>query len=185
MGALLRSGSQISAPVNAQQATLRDLMDWRAWEGMSTISEPPVNWAIWLQQASRADYLRNAGTAGFVDQRFYEGLNRYMDRHRAPAAARDVVTFRRGVASWNFAEAAAAGGRLMALMGADRSWIPGDELRDGLVLSRLHMRDARGARQALDSLSRFSTRSPTDLRSQLLTAYVETAERLQSVAAKP
>jgi spermidine synthase len=184
-GALLRSGSRIATPVDAQQATLRDLMDWRAWESMATVSEPPVNWAIWLQQASRADYLRNAGTAGFVDQRFYEGLDRFMDRHRAPAAARDVVTFRRGVASWNFTEAAAAGGRLMALIGVDRSWIPGDELRDGLVLARLHLRDPRGARQALDSLSRFSSRSPTDLRSQLLTAYVQTAERLQSVAATP
>jgi hypothetical protein len=160
-------------------------MDWRAWESMATVSYPPVNWAIWLQQSSRAEYLRNAGTAGFVDQRFYEGLDRFMDRYHAPASARDVVTFRRGVAAWNFAEAAAAGGRLMTVINTDRSWIPGDELRDGLVLARLQMRDARGARQALDSLSRFSTRSPADLRSQLLTAYVETAERLQSVAAKP
>ena len=181
-GALLRSGSRIELPADARPSTLRDLTDWRAWESMA--SYPPVNWPIWLQQASRADYLRNAGTAGFVDQRFYEGLDQFMDRHHAPVPARDVVIFRRGVASWNFAEAAAAGGRLMALIGTDRSWIPGDELRDGLVLARLHLRDSQGARQALDSLSHFSTRSPTDVRSRLLTAYVETAERLQSVAAK-
>jgi hypothetical protein len=108
-----------------------------------------------------------------------------MDQHRAPTTARDVVRFRRGLASWNFAEAAAAGQRLMTAADSTRSWIPADELRDGLVLARLHLRDSRGARQALDSLFRFSKRPATDVRSQLLTAYVEMAERLQSVAAKP
>ena len=181
-GALLRSGSRIALPDDAPGALQRDLLDWRAWQSMASGSEPPVNWAMWTQQVSRADYLRNAGTAGFLDQRFYEGLDRFMDQHRAPAAVRDVVRFRRGLASWNFAEAAAAGQRLMALGDSARSWIPGDELRDGLVLARLQLRDSRGARQALDSLFRFSTRPATDVRSQLLMAYVETAERLQSVA---
>jgi hypothetical protein len=185
IGALLRSGSRIALPEDAPPATQRDLLEWREWAGMATISEPPIKWQIWLQQASRADYLRNAGTAGFLDQRFYEGLDRFMDQHHAPAAARDVVRFRRGLASWNFAEAGAAGQRLMALPDSARSWLPEDELRDGLVLARLHLRDSRGARQALDSLFRFSTRPVTDVRSQLLTAYVQTAEMLQSVAAKP
>jgi hypothetical protein len=131
---------------------------------------------------SRANQLRNAGTAGIVDQQFYAGLDRYMDRHNAPSAARDVVAFRRGLASWDFARAAAAGARLMPLATGQQSWIPGDELRDGLVIARLHLRDVRGARQALDSLASVSRRPFTDLRSRLLTAYVMTAERLQSVA---
>jgi hypothetical protein len=142
-----------------------------------------VNWDIWLQQANRADFLRNAGTAGFTDQQFYAGLDRFMDRYRAPESVRDVVKFRRGLASWNFAEAAAAGQRLLAFAGSDRPWIPADELRDGLVMARLHLRDPRGARQVLEGLFRFSRRPATDLRSQLLTAYVQTAERRQSVAA--
>jgi hypothetical protein len=70
----------------------------------------------------------------------------------------------------------------MALGDSAQSWLPGDELRDGLVLARLQLRDSRGARQALDSLFRLSTRPVTDVRSQLLMAYVQTAERLQSVA---
>jgi spermidine synthase len=185
IGALVRSGSRIAVPDDAPTATQQDLFEWRTWQSMATVSEPPINWGIWLQQAYRADYLRNAGTAGFVDQQFYAGIDRFMDRHRAPEAVREVVRFRRGIASWNFAEAAAAGQRLMALAASDRPSIPADELRDGLVLARLHLRDPRGARQALDSLFRFSRRPATDLRSQLLTAYVQTAERLQSVAAKP
>jgi predicted membrane-bound spermidine synthase len=184
MGALLRSGSRINLPEGAPPGTQQDVFEWRAWQSMTVSNDPPVNWEVWVNQANRADNLRNAGTAGFVDQQFHAGLDRFMERHRAPAEARDVVRFRRGLASWNFAEAAVAGERLMRLASSGRSWVTPDELRDGLVIARLHLRDARGARQALDSLSHLSRRPATDLRSQLLTAYVQTAERMQSVALK-
>jgi predicted membrane-bound spermidine synthase len=184
MGALLRSGSRINLPEGAPPGTQQDVFEWRAWQSMTVSNDPPVNWEVWVNHANRADNLRNAGTAGFVDQQFHAGLDRFMERHRAPAEARDVVRFRRGLASWNFAEAAAAGERLMEVAGSGRSWVSPDELRDGLVMARLHLRDARGARQALDSLFRLSRRPATDLRSQLLTAYVQTAERMQSVAVK-
>jgi hypothetical protein len=107
-----------------------------------------------------------------------------MERHNAPAPARDVVTFRRGLGSWNFTEAAAAGERLIPVVQQGR-WMAADELRDGLVIARLHLRDARGARQALDSLFSLSRRPVTDLRSQLLLAYVQTAEKLQVIAVTP
>jgi spermidine synthase len=182
-GALLRSGARISLPDTASSAIQQDVFEWRAWQSMALAGDPPVNWGIWLGQASRANSLRNSGTAGFVDQQFYDGLDRFMDRYRAPEAVRDVVRFRRALASWNFADAAAAGKRLLPLAASNRGWMPADELRDGLVLARLHLRDPRGARQALDSLFSLSRRPATDLRSQLLTAYVQAAERLQSVAA--
>jgi hypothetical protein len=161
-------------------AAQQDLFEWRAWQSMAVSAAPPVNWETWLRQASRADQLRNSGTAGIVDQQFYAGMERFMNRHGAPIPVRDVVKFRRALASWNFAEAAAAGERLMAPGGSH--WITADELRDGLVISRLRLRDVTGARQALDSLFRFSRRPATDLRSQLLSSYVESAERRTSVA---
>jgi spermidine synthase len=185
IGALLRSGSRIDLPEGGPLATQQDVFEWRAWQSMGASGEPPVNWETWLDQADRADYLRNAGTAGFVDQAFYAGLDRFMDRHRAPETARDVVRFRRSLAAWNFAEAAAAGQRLLPQATSARPWIPVDELRDGLVIAKLHLRDARGARQVFDALARYSTRPTTDVRSQLLWSYVQTAERLQSVAVKP
>jgi spermidine synthase len=160
------------------------VFQWRQWQVMSASDQSPSNWDLWLEQANAIDRIRNGGTAGTVDQEFYGQLSRFMERHHAPSAVRDVVAFRRGVASWNFAEAAAAAERLMPLAREHR-WIPTDELRDGLVMARLHLRDVRGARQALDSLFPLSRRPATDLRSQLLTAYVQTAERLQSVALKP
>ena len=183
MGALLRSSDAIGLPTNAPAGSQQDLFEWRAWQSMALSASPPVNWEIWLQQASRADQLRNAGTSGVVDRQFYAGLERFMDRHGAPAQVRDVVQFRRAVASWNFAEASATGERLMAPNGSH--WIGADELRDGLVISRLHLRDVAGARQALDSLFRFSRRPATDLRSQLISSYVERAERRRAVALRP
>jgi hypothetical protein len=184
LGALLRSPMAIDLPTNASPLTKQGAFDWRVWQSMATSAAPPVNWEIWLQQAGRADQLRNGGTAGVMDGQFYDGLDRYMDRNRAPEPIRDVVKFRRGLATWNFAEAAAAGERLMLMGVTNRSWISGDELRDGLVMSRLHLQDIKGARQALQALQRFSRRPGTDVRSQLLTAYVESAERGQSVALK-
>ena len=60
--------------------------------------------------------------------------------------------------------------------------IPVDELRDGLVIAKLHQRDVAGARRAFDGLFRFSRRPATDVRSQLLMSYVQTGERLQPLA---
>jgi spermidine synthase len=179
MGALIRSAEAVALPDNSSPATQQDIFEWRAWESMGVSAAAPLNWEIWLRQSSRADQLRNGGTAGTVDQRFYAGLDRFMTRHRAPSPVHDVVTFRRAMASWDFAAASAAGERLMGLR-----WIGADELRDGLVISRLHLRDVAGARQALDSLFRFSRRPVSDLRSQLLSAYVESAERQHAVALK-
>lgn len=181
--ALLHSRPTAELPKDAFSPGIKHALDqWRSWQSVAVPAEPPVSWEVWLQYAKRVDYLRNAGTAGTGDEELNTVLNRFMERYHAPAAARDVVGFRHGMASWNFAEAAAAGERLMPLAGKTRGWMPADELRDGLVIARLHLRDVRGARQALDSLARFSKRPPTDLRSQLLAAYVEKAERLQPVA---
>ena len=177
MGALLRSADATALSDHSTAAAQQDVFEWRAWESMTVSASPPVNWGIWLEQANRADQLRNGGTAGSMDEPFYAGLNRFMNRHDAPAPVRDVVRFRRALASWDFADASAAGERLMGLR-----WIGADELRDGLVISRLQIRDVAGARQALDSLFRFSRRPVTDLRSQLLLSYVESAERQHAVA---
>lgn len=184
-GAVLRSRTGIQPNDTAiTHFSTQAVFQWRQWQVMAASDQPPSDWELWLQQAGGVDRMRNGGTAGTVDQEFYRDLNRFMERHNAPAAAKDVVAFRKGLASWNFAEAAAAGERLIPLA-RTRRWIPADELRDGVVIARLHLRDVRGARQALDSLFPLSRRPATDLRSQLLVAYVQTAERRQSVAVKP
>jgi spermidine synthase len=181
-GALLRSGRDLAVPVNASPVFQQSAVEWRAWQSMASSAEPPVNWEMWIRLAGRADYLRNSGTAGFVDQQFYAGLEQFMNKHDAPAAVRDIVRFRHGLAAWDFAEAAAAGQRVLSLVGTDALWISPDELRDGLVMARLQLRDVAGARQAFDGLFRFSERPATDVRSQLLMSYVQTAEQMEPLA---
>jgi hypothetical protein len=161
------------------------VFQWQSWQSMTASSETPTDWPLWLQQSKRVDYLRNSGTAGTADEQFYTSLYRFIDRHRAPAVVKDVVTFRHGIAAWNFAQAAAAGERLIPMASAKRGWFAGDELRDGLVIARLHLGDVPGARQAHDSLARYSRRPATDLRSRLLTAYVQAAEKNSRVAVRP
>jgi Spermine/spermidine synthase domain len=184
VGALLR-GKVTVLPDNAPPIIQQDLFEWRAWQSMTGSSTPPLNWDIWLGQANRASQLRNAGTAGSADEQFYGDLERFMQRHHAPPAVRDVVQFRRGLASWDFVTAADAGRRLLTLVGSSRPWIAADELRDGMVVAQLHLGDVPGARRVLDGLFRFSRRPVTDLRSQLLVAYVERAEQLNAVAVRP
>jgi hypothetical protein len=99
-----------------------------------------------------------------------------MDRHGAPGPARDVVAFRNGMSSWNFAKAIAAADRLMPYAMNQRRWIGADELRDGVVMANLNLGNTSAARRNLESLAKFSTRTPDDLRTLLLQAYVETAE---------
>jgi hypothetical protein len=182
-GALLRSGVRADAVENEFAPLLQQaLFQWQTWQSLAASAQAPTDWGLWLDEAKRVDFLRNSALAGSVDESFYQTLYRIIDRHQAPSAVRDVVRFRHGIAGWNFAEAAAAGERLVPLAADRRGWISGDELRDGLVMARLHLRDVSGARQALDSLARFSRRPATDLRSQLLAAYVQEAERHQPVA---
>jgi hypothetical protein len=159
------------------------VFQWRSWEAGLATGRTPSNWELWVEQANSIDQLRNGGTAGSADEAFYDTLTRFMEQHKAPEPARDVVAFRRGLAAWDFATADAAAARLMPLAIREHRWITADELRDGLVIAKIHLRDVSGARQVLDGLRQFSVRPAEDLRSQLLEAYVRTMERLRPAVA--
>jgi len=180
LSALLRSPSVLQPNDTAMGPLSRDAVyRWKVWQATLSSNQPPGNWELWLDQANAIDRLRNGGTAGVADEEFYGSLIRYMDRFKAPAVVRDVVAFRHGVASWNFAEVADAGERLLPVITSERRWMGADELRDGLVLAKLHLRDAAGAQRRFYQLAPLSTRSPADLRTQLMDAYVTTAAQLQ------
>jgi predicted membrane-bound spermidine synthase len=153
---------------------------WRQWESGMAGSRAPGNWELWLDQAHAMERLKNGGTSGMADQEFYAGLRRFMNRHRAPQAARDVVAFRQAIASWKFVEASEVGERLVSLTAAGQRWISADELRDGLVIARLHIKNVGAARQAFDALTPLSLRPASDLRSQLLSSYLRMAEWMRA-----
>ncbi|HEY7634182.1 MAG TPA: hypothetical protein VH763_01435 [Gemmatimonadales bacterium] len=175
VGALLRTATpNIPADTIGSSITGQAIYQWRAWNAAA--DHAPSNWELWVDQAGQVDRLRNNGTAGVVDDSFYSELKRTLVRYDAPAPARDVIAFRHGLASWNFAEAAAAADRLKPVAIQQRRWIAADELRDGAVIARLHLGDVAGARRDMESLAPFSSRRPSDLRSLLLEAYVRMRE---------
>jgi predicted membrane-bound spermidine synthase len=154
---------------------------WRAW---AEKGEAPSSWELWLDQMQQVERFWNAGRAGTADPRFYAGARGYAERFRAPAPVREVVAFRQAVAAWDFPAAAQAADRLLPVVLAEKRWIHPDELRDGMVMAKLHTGDAAGARMALDTLRRFSKRTPDDLRSRMLDAYVAAAEGRQTAASR-
>ena len=77
------------------------------------------------------------------------------------------------MSGWDFAQAVKAAGPLEAAALDRKSWLPPDELRDGLVIARLMTGDVVGARRAFESLAPLSRRPPGDFRTALLAAYVE------------
>jgi spermidine synthase len=180
LGALLRSRKFLAPTDSAFGPVSRDAMyRWNQWQAGVGSDQPPGNWEVWLEQANAIDQLRNGGTAGVADESFYAGLSRVMDRYKAPQVVRDVVMFRHAIATWQFKDAVDAGERLLPVVTSQRRWIGADEFRDGLVLAKLHLRDAAGAQRRFYQLAPLSTRKPADLRSQLLEAYVTTAAQSQ------
>jgi spermidine synthase len=146
---------------------------WRAWLAGD---QAPSSWQLWLDQMHWVSRFLNGGQAGIADEEFYRSALRYAERFQAPQAVQDVVAFRHAMASWNFPAASSAADRILPAVLKGGRWLPADELRDATVMAKLHVGDAKGARVALDTLRRFSLRTPDDLRSRMLDAFVEMAE---------
>lgn len=186
LGALVRSpAAQVASDTLLGALDRQAIYQSDMWQAMLAANQAPSNWELWLEQVNSVDRLRSGAAAGTPDEQFYATLDRFMDRHKAPPPVRDVVAFRHAIAGWDFAEAAAAGERLLPVALKEYRWVAADELRDGLVFARLHLGDATGAREALDTLATFSTRSRGDLRSLLLTAYVNTAAGMEPAVSQP
>jgi predicted membrane-bound spermidine synthase len=179
-------GGLLRQPASAQTDTAfgpmsRDAMfRWRQWQGAIRAERAPAGWGLWLDQAAAMERLISGGTAGIADEEFYAGLRRTMTHHGAPAPVRDVVAFRHAMATWKFTEASEVGERLVPLIVAGERWMPPDELRDDLVMARLHIKDVLGARRAYDVLTPLSIRPRAELRSQLLTSYLRMAEWMRA-----
>jgi spermidine synthase len=149
----------------------------RAWETELAGGAEPANWRVWIQRLSDIERDRYSGTSGYADAAFYDRIYRFLDRHHAPAEVRAVVEFRQGVSGWEWTRAARAGELLLAEAVAGRSWLPPDELRDGLVIARLATGDVPGSRKAFEDLTRFTRRREGDFRNALLASYVTVAVR--------
>jgi spermidine synthase len=180
LGALLRQPSAAAAP--GDPGATQAVYFARQWQ--AALGQAPTSWDLWVDQVSQVDRLRNGGTAGVTDPAFNAEVDRTMAKYGAPEPVKDVVAFRRGMASWDFPAASAAADRLLPVAMREHRWITADELRDGAVFAKLYSGDLPGARHVLDTLAAASVRKPGDLRSRLLAAYVTSAELQRAMAAR-
>jgi spermidine synthase len=185
LAARLRQGSAKPADTtSADRALQQAAYLTEQWRGWMKKDQAPASWTLWLDQMEQVGGYWNAGRAGTVDPNFFEAARRFTERSDAPEPARDVVAFRQALAAWDFSAASTAADRLLPVVLREKRWISPDELRDGAVMAKLHLRDAKGARAMLDTLAKYSNRQPDDLRTRLLEAYVITAENQRQTAGR-
>ena len=154
----------------------------RGVDRMLASSSLPADWHLWVDAVRDAEETSSGANAGVADTALYAAMRQFMIRERAPMEARAAVAFLHGLAAWDFAEASSAATPLLAAAARGDMWLDPDLLRDGAVVARLQTSDVRGARRALDALRARSTRSPNDVRVQLLDAWVRAAEQRGAAA---
>ena len=178
LGATVRNPAayQVSDTIPDDDRKSGALYRQRAWRAELAAAEPPGDWRVWTQRMADVERDRYGGTSGYADPAFYADISRFLDRHRAPPGVRAVVEFRQALSGWDFARAARAAEPLIAAALDRASWLPPDELRDGVVIARLATGDPTGARQAFEALAPLSRRPNGDFRTALIAAYVQSAE---------
>jgi hypothetical protein len=118
----------------------------------------------------------HGGTAGAVDESFYQQLRAYASRANAPPPARAAIAFLHGLASWDFNEASHAGQTLIDARARDTvDWLPISLVRNGIVVARIQLGDFDGARAAFKSYSQNLDTDPFTAR--VLAAYLLDQER--------
>ncbi len=150
----------------------------RAVDRMLASSEPPVEWHLWVETVRDAEETRAGGRMGVADTAFYAAVEGALGRQSPPAEARAAVEFLHGLAAYDFPRVVEASARLLQAARAGDLWLPADLLRDGSVVACLRTGDVRGARAALAVLTPRSQQEVSDLRPQLLEAWVRAAERV-------
>jgi hypothetical protein len=180
LGATLRAWRDDGAlPAPPEDEDVRAALQrlWQ-WHNILATPHPPADWRLWLQETMQVEADLHGGTAGTVDETFYQALHHYLDQHTPPPEVCDAVLFLEGLGRWDFAAASSAADRLLQSAVDGTSWMPVDQLRDGAVAAKLLLGDTAGARQYLEALAAQAKRDQRDLRSRLLEAYVAQAHKL-------
>lgn len=154
----------------------------RAVDRLLASNAPPIDWHYWVDAVRRAEEARAGGSEGVADSAFYARVSQFLAQQRAPAEARASIEFLHGLAARDFAEAARASQPLLAAAARGDFWLSPDLLREGAVVARLRSGDIAGARDAFMMLEPASSRTPDDLRPQLLAASILAASEQRRAA---
>jgi predicted membrane-bound spermidine synthase len=144
------------------------------WNATVASGIPPASWREWITEMAGVEESVHGRLRGRAVESFYDDLAAYLDTTDAPAAVRDVVDFRRGMASWDFPLVVEAGSRMMPRVLAGAGLIRGGELLQGLVVAQLRLGDPVGARRTYEQLTDLARPEQLqELRYRLLAAYIE------------
>jgi predicted membrane-bound spermidine synthase len=142
------------------------------WNAIISGRTAPASWMAWLDDLNGAERQVHGGVLGFADTDFYRGVWQYLDRVGAPDIVRDVVSFREGLAAWDFHKVAEAGERLHQSVLDGQGHLSASDYLDGMVVAELRRGDALAALRIFESVAPKSGRGPDDLRLRLLDAYI-------------
>jgi hypothetical protein len=142
----------------------------------------PEHWDRWVSDVLSVDDAIHGGTAGVADDAWYAELTDYVRRVGAPERVTTTLTFLRAVRAWDWPTVATSGEQLM-MLGATPpvAPVPAELLRDALVVARLRLGDAHGARRIFDAITPSIGRPTSDARHRLLDAWIRDAEATMTV----
>ncbi|MFQ5703998.1 MAG: fused MFS/spermidine synthase [Gemmatimonadales bacterium] len=172
-GALVRNRVELAIMDSALSPREREAVYMNdRWIDEMQIGTAPSDWRIWLDNFKRIERIRSGGTAGFIEEKFYEQVNEFLARHRAPPQARTVVSYYRSLAAWDFAAASLAADSLLVDVEKDENWITPEDLLEGGVVAKLRIGDTAGAKILLEKLRPRYQSGAAGLRLQLLDSYI-------------
>lgn len=142
--------------------------------------EPPPDWQLWFSELLLAERDRHQGTMGVADTAWYGRVERYLAAQDAPVGAQAAWRFLRAAVQYDWRGAARESAAVILERDRGVSWLPASLLLDAAVLARLRGGDITGARAAFARLANASGRGANDVRTQLLEAQLNAAERATS-----
>lgn len=146
------------------------------WDALLSQEMGPSDWKLWLEDFRVVEANLHGGLLGFADETFYKRVSHFLDQVDAPKFVHDVVSFRHGLAAWDFREASRSGDGIQDSVLDRKGYIPADEYLDGMVVAKLRLGDVASARRIFNALVPLSQREPSDLRLLLLDAYIKRVE---------
>ena len=142
-----------------REQTLRDVL---------AAPHAPPDWFVWFKSVLDVERDMHAGVSGVVDSAYYRDIDQYMDRWRAPGAARSAWRFLRAASTYDWPGVASEVTPQLEARVAGRTWLSVDLLRDAGVLALLRTGERERAQKVFIALARASARSITDLRTVVL-----------------
>ncbi len=137
----------------------------------------PPEWSSWIRQAMDVERDVHGGSMGEVDSAFYGRLLQYADSRQAPDDLKSALRFMRAISTYDWPTAAKEANVQIRARLAGHWYLNNDVLRDGATIAFLKTGNPRRALDAFIAMNKFSTRERSDMRGQLLMAWVARAQR--------